>query len=67
MECAAVDGRGGAVHSHGALHAPLRTADSELRRPSQGKEPPSRRSPVERGRRRREGGGAEERMAHTGS
>ncbi|TGZ47527.1 hypothetical protein DBV15_00182 [Temnothorax longispinosus] len=37
MECAAVDGRGGAVHSHGALHAPVRTADSELRRPSQGK------------------------------
>lgn len=37
MECAAVDGRGGAVHSHGALHAPVRTADGELRRPSQKK------------------------------
>lgn len=37
MERAAVDGRGGAVHSHGALHAPVRTADSELRRPSQTK------------------------------
>lgn len=37
MECAAVDGRGGAVHSHGALHAPVRAADSELRRPSQEK------------------------------
>jgi len=37
MECAAVDGRGGAVHPHGALHAALRAADSELRRPSQEK------------------------------
>lgn len=35
MECAAVDGRGSAVHSHGALYAPLRTPDGELRRPSQ--------------------------------
>lgn len=32
MECAAVDGRGGAVHSHRALYAPLRTPDGELRR-----------------------------------
>lgn len=45
MECATVDGRGSAVHSHGALYASVRTADSELRRPS-GKEP-SCRSPEE--------------------
>lgn len=36
MECAAVDGRGGAVHSYGALYAPLRTPDGELRRLSRG-------------------------------
>lgn len=33
MERAAADGRGGAVHPHGALHAPLRAPDGELRRP----------------------------------
>jgi len=32
MECAAIDGRSSAVHSHGALHAPLCAADSELKR-----------------------------------
>lgn len=35
MECAAVDGRGGAVYPHGALYAPLRTPDGELRRPQE--------------------------------
>ncbi|EZA57948.1 hypothetical protein X777_01963 [Ooceraea biroi] len=50
MECSAVDGRGGAVHPHGALYAPLRTPDGELRCSSReeknerGEEPPSRRS-----------------------
>lgn len=37
MECAAVDGRGGAVHSHRALYAPLRTPDGELRCPQEKK------------------------------
>lgn len=53
MECAAVDGRGGAVHPHGALHAPLRTTDSELRRPSQEKNHRRAVHPEDGGRRRR--------------
>lgn len=53
MERAAVDGRGGAVHPHGALHAPLRTTDSELRRPSQEKNHRRAVHPEDGGRRRR--------------